>query len=188
MNSRNLTNISDAVSITCQLRSYAINTAAIYEITKVVRSNLGLESFHIGLSFVGSRAIRSLNRQFRGYDKVTDVLSFPQVDWPKPVPFRKKTNASKSRVKSAVPNLLGDIVISIPVAARNAKNIGQTLERELCFLIVHGFLHLCGYDHIVKKDESRMLKAQRHLMQQLESGGRRPLWSNCVKAVVRRRK
>ena len=68
--------------------------------------------------------IRALNARYRGQDKPTDVLSFPQED----------------------PEVLGDIVISLPTAARQANSAGWTLENEVALLCVHGLLHLLGYD------------------------------------------
>jgi len=193
---RNSSPVTDAVTITCQLRRYEVNTVIFSAIIEEIRASLGLDDYQVGITFVGSRAIRTLNHQFRGYDKVTDVLSFPQIEWPKPVPMSKKPNIARraarrsARIASraTVPLLLGDIVISIPQAAINAANIGQTLERELCFLVVHGFLHLCGYDHIAPKDEKLMLKVQREVMRNLGEDSRRPIWRNCVKATSGRRK
>lgn len=102
--------------------------------------------------------------------------------------MRKSRKTGRRQGHSLLLHPLGDIVISIPEAARNAAHIGQSLERELCFLVVHGFLHLCGYDHMVPKDEAIMLRAQRTLMQKLGEGTRRPLWRNCVKTTLVRRK
>ena len=80
--------------------------------------------------FVGTEAIRTLNRKFRRKDRPTDVLSFPIG----------KTGADGKFY-------LGDIVISVPVAAKQARRLGHGLERELEVLVLHGFLHLAGYDH-----------------------------------------
>lgn len=77
-------------------------------------------------------------------------------------------------------DLLGDIVISLPNAARNAHKIGQPLSREVVFLLVHGILHLCGYDHVQRCDEMRMLAAQQRILTWL--GGRAaPRWDGSVK-------
>jgi len=72
--------------------------------------------------------MKRLNRQFRGKDKTTDVLSFPSGGGPGP-------------------QTLGDIAISIPVARKQAARAGWTLEKETLFLLIHGILHLLGYDH-----------------------------------------
>ena len=84
----------------------------------------------VGLVFVGTKAIQTLNRKYRRKDRPTDVLSFP---------IGKKGADGKF--------YLGDIVISVPIAAKQARTAGHGLERELEILILHGFLHLAGYDH-----------------------------------------
>ena len=81
--------------------------------------------------------MRSLNRRFRDADRSTDVLAFP-----------------------AGGDLLGDIVISVPCAAREARRHGTPAARELDRLLVHGFLHLCGYDHETDRGEMDALEAK----------------------------
>lgn len=90
----------------------------------------------ISLSFVGERAIQTLNRKFMKKDKPTDVLSFP---------LGEKAPDGKF--------YLGDIVIAVPVAFRQAKAKGHSLDRELRLLAIHGFLHLLGYDHFAGIEE-----------------------------------
>ena len=82
----------------------------------------------VSVSFVNNNEIRRLNKQFRGKDKSTDVLSFP---------LGEETGAL----------LLGDVVISMETAVKQAKTYGHSLEREVGFLTVHSMLHLLGYDH-----------------------------------------
>lgn len=91
------------------------------------------------VAVVSNRRMRSLNRQFRGKDYATDVLSFP----------------------SGSPGFLGDIVIAAGVAAAQARFAGHTLTTELKVLSLHGLLHLLGYDHQV--DDGRMARAERRL-------------------------
>ena len=90
----------------------------------------------ISLSFVGERAIQTLNRKFMKKNKPTDVLSFPLGD---------KAPDGKF--------YLGDIVIAVPVAFRQARAKGHSLDRELRLLTIHGFLHLLGYDHFAGIEE-----------------------------------
>ncbi|MBR4799588.1 MAG: rRNA maturation RNase YbeY, partial [Clostridia bacterium] len=87
--------------------------------------------FEVNVTVVSDRAIRKLNREQRGIDKATDVLSFPFFDFGTP----------------EVPTLLGDIVISRDTAYRQAKEYGHSPRREFCFLAAHSALHLLGYDH-----------------------------------------
>jgi probable rRNA maturation factor len=90
------------------------------------------------IAFVSDKAIRQLNRQFRGVDKATDVLSFPAGD-------SDKRN-------------LGDIAISVDTAARQAKENGLTFDEEVAQLILHGLLHLSGYDHETDNGEMNRLE------------------------------
>jgi len=76
--------------------------------------------------------MRTLNQQYRGKDRTTDVLSFA---------------LQEGRFNKVQPNMLGDIVISVPTAGRQAVDAGLTLQQELERLLVHGLLHLIGYDH-----------------------------------------
>jgi len=88
------------------------------------------------IAFVSDNKIRELNRQFRGVDKATDVLSFPADE---------KLN-------------LGDIAVSVDTAAVQAKENGLSFDREIAQLILHGLLHLCGYDHETDNGEMNRLE------------------------------
>ena len=93
--------------------------------------------------FVSARAMRGLNGKFRGRNATTDVLSFPveQADF--------------ERVAGAT---LGDVIISVEQAARQAGENGLTLDEEIAQLILHGLLHLCGYDHETDNGEMNALE------------------------------
>lgn len=136
------------------------------------------------MSLVESRAIKRLNRDFRAKDKATDVLSFPQETFPKPLKVRPAAaRARKKAPAKGPPAPLGDVVISLPDAAKNAATIGQDLDREVCFLLVHGILHLCGHDHLEPKEEKAMLTEQRKLMRLLAAKrgpNGKPLWTGCA--------
>lgn len=106
------------------------------------------------LTITGDDGIRSLNREYRGRDESTDVLSFPlleptegmqlaQGQWPGAYP-------------AGIPLLLGDIVINLPQAERAARLYGHSFQREFGFLLVHGFLHLLGFDHDTPDTEKEM--------------------------------
>jgi len=99
----------------------------------------------IALAFVGDAEIRTLNRTFRKKDKPTDVLSFP---------LRERAADGKY--------YLGDIIISVPTAARQAKRLGHPLERELEYLTTHGFLHLRGYEHDGGHEEEEALMRKKY--------------------------
>ena len=99
---------------------------------------------------VDNDTIKALNKQYRGIDKVTDVISFA---------FQDKIVGEV--VISDLPFIdLGTIIISVPKAIEQAEQYGHGLERELSFLFIHGLLHLCGYDHQTSADEQKMLELQ----------------------------
>ncbi len=102
------------------------------------------------VSLVDNEAIRQLNRDYRGLDRETDVISFAFQD---EVP-------GETAIKQAPFIDLGAIVISTPKAEDQAQTYGHSLDREMAFLFVHGLLHLCGYDHQDPKKEEVMLALQ----------------------------
>jgi len=97
----------------------------------------------VSIAVVSDRRMRALNRQFRGQDRTTDVLSFPATHMP------------------GVSTFLGDIVIASGVASRQARDAGHPLGTELKVLALHGLLHLLGYDH--ETDEGKMARAEARL-------------------------
>jgi probable rRNA maturation factor len=107
----------------------------------------------VAIALVTDPHIRKLNRQYRGKDAPTDVLSFPAGDDGFPGP----------RAADAGPRFLGDIVIARGVARRQAKAAGHAYRIELRVLALHGFLHLLGYDHDAPDDHGRMARAEARL-------------------------
>lgn len=112
-----------------------------------LRNRLAPNAQGISLTYVDDRGMRKLNREHRGKNATTDVLSFPS-----------------SPEEGAFPHL-GDIVISLPTAEKMAKKFGVSRRREVETLVIHGFLHLCGYDH--EKDSGEMMNLQAQLEQEL---------------------
>ncbi len=113
-----------------------------------------------GVSFVGGEEIKTLNKEHRNVDRVTDVLSFPMLDI-------KEGSKLSAFGDERTPNgelYLGDIVVCVPRAKEQAKQYGHSLKRELAFLIVHGFLHILGYDHMEKEEEARMMKLTENIL------------------------
>jgi probable rRNA maturation factor len=115
----------------------------------------GGAGIELGVRFVGERRMRSLNRDYRGLDQVTDVLSFPL----------EESGEWDDATAGAPPRLLGDIVICLRVAARQARGDGEPLAHELATLLIHGVLHLLGYDH--ETDDGEMLRRQAELVHSL---------------------
>ena len=100
--------------------------------------------------FVSKEEIQRINREFRKIDRVTDVISFALCD-------------DKDIVQT---NELGDIFICLDKAFEQAKEYGHSVSREVAFLAVHGYLHLCGYDHMTKEEEEIMFKKQDDILNQ----------------------
>jgi len=104
--------------------------------------------------------MRGLNRAYRGKDYPTDVLSFPALSGPELRRLRRNGVHA-----GGPPVVLGDVVISAPRALAQAGERGHSLEEELTFLLVHGILHLAGYDHEAGADAARaMRRKERELM------------------------
>jgi rRNA maturation RNase YbeY len=114
---------------------------------------------------VGDGEIRRLNREFRGKDRATDVLSFPQLE-----PARKLQRSRKGSTADAPPLALGDIVISIDTARRQAHELGQRVAARIRTLLIHGMLHLLGYDHERSLAEARQMFAREHELAALMQG------------------
>lgn len=105
------------------------------------------ENAEVSVSFVSNSEIRLLNKNYRNKDRVTDVLSFPLME---------ENNVERNPETGYV--LLGDIVISLETAVKQASNYGHSLEREIGFLTVHSMLHLLGYDHETSPLDERIMR------------------------------
>lgn len=120
-------------------------------IRRCCQAVLRMENFNqnaeVSVSFVSNNEIRSLNKVYRNKDSVTDVLSFPLGSDGK-YDINKETGCA----------LLGDVVISLETAMRQAKIYGHSLEREIGFLTVHSMLHLLGYDHETSPLDERIMR------------------------------
>jgi probable rRNA maturation factor len=101
------------------------------------------DAANVTVAFVSDRQMRELNRQWRGKTGTTDVLSFP---------------AGEDEFANPDGSNLGDVVISVEQAARQSREHGLTLDKEIAQLILHGLLHLCGYDHETDKGEMNRLE------------------------------
>ena len=136
------------------------------------------DAVEVGLLLTGDDRVRRLNRDYRGEDRTTDVLAFAleesEVAFPRPPDALPSLGQAPS---DAVPSLgqvpsdalpsLGQVVVSYPQAVRQAAEYGHTVEREVAFLVVHGLLHLLGFDHQRPDDEARMLLKQEAIMTSL---------------------
>ena len=125
-------------------------SAQARRLTRLAKSfakNLKLSNVELSLSLVRDPAIRKLKREYFGIDAATDVLSFPAGDFP-----------------GGGARPLGDIVISLDTARRQAKEQRTTLDRELALYLAHGLLHLLGFDHHTPKDARKMERLERKLL------------------------
>lgn len=123
----------------------------------------GLESAacQLSVSFVSKEEIRELNRDYRGIDSATDVLSFPQ--------FERDEIEYYAENKENAPEefMLGDVVICMEKAEEQALEFGHSLTRELVYLFTHSVLHLLGYDHETEEDKEVMRKREEEIMEDL---------------------
>ncbi len=128
-----------------------------------VRRELGLGNADFTICFVSDTEIARMNQAFRRKKGPTDVLSFPAVDRLMPVrlPMRRRSGSRRSKAET----FLGDIAISPSTARRYAKKLGRTLPSELQILILHGVLHLLGYDH--ETDHGEMDRVETRLRRRL---------------------
>jgi probable rRNA maturation factor len=128
---------------------------------RMVLRHLDQTQAELSLALVTDPEIHVLNRQYRGKDKPTDVLSFPLAD-------------------ELQPFLLGDVVISVETAARQAQRRGHSLREELQTLLIHGVLHLLGYDHeISRREATRMHRKEREVKAALANLAERTLARVC---------
>jgi len=136
-----------------QQKTIKINQRKIREIVKKALQFLKVdEKTEISILITDDKFIRSLNNKYRGIDKSTDVLSFSL--WEGSV----KTPESESD------KLLGDIIISVETAQRQADKLNHSREKELAVLLIHGLLHLTGYDHEKDKDYKIMQEKEREML------------------------
>lgn len=108
-------------------------------------------NYEVSISFVENDEIKALNRDYRGVDKETDVLSFPMDD----------------KFQISTP-LLGDIIISMEKANEQATIYGHTIEREIGYLIAHSMFHLMGYDHLIDAEKKIMREKEKQVMKNLK--------------------
>ena len=121
----------------------------------------------ISLVLTDDDTIHSTNREFRGIDRPTDVLSFPMIDFPAPADYSILEQDDSYFHPESGELLLGDIMISIPRAIEQAREYGHSVKREYEFLIAHSMLHLLGYDHMEENERLLMEQKQEQALQSL---------------------
>ncbi|MFM8552285.1 MAG: rRNA maturation RNase YbeY [Nitrospiraceae bacterium] len=129
------------VTVRCSVRRIPLRLALTGRLAQRIVDEAGPPGADLSLLVAVDRLMRRLNRQYRRKNATTDVLAFPMRE-----------------AKGPNPLLLGDVVISLPQAARQARTHGLPLHREVAQLLVHGILHLLGYDHERSPGEARRMQ------------------------------
>jgi probable rRNA maturation factor len=135
-----------------QIRAPRFNYARVRRFAQAALAEVGESSAELSVTFVGDRRMRGLNRQFRRKDRTTDVLAFATREARIPHASRRPAG------------LLGDVVISVPTAMRQAREGNRSLDHEIAMLLIHGILHLCGYDHERSETEARRMQRRERMM------------------------
>ncbi|HEY9058930.1 MAG TPA: rRNA maturation RNase YbeY [Pseudobacteroides sp.] len=136
-------------------------------ITDAVKTSIQSEEFdtpaEISVLLVDDKKIREINNEHRNIDKATDVLSFPVVEMHEGEIISNEGDFDLDEELL----LLGDIIISLETAKKQALEYGHSFEREIAFLTTHGVFHLLGYDHMEKEEEEKMLLKQESVLRKL---------------------
>ncbi|MDQ8056156.1 rRNA maturation RNase YbeY [Bacillus velezensis] len=137
----------------------SISADALQEVEKLLQFAAEKEGVQdqaeVSVTIVTNEEIREINRDYRGKDTPTDVISFA---------LEEEGEDEVEIVGADMPPVLGDIIISADRTKEQAEEYGHTFMRELGFLAVHGFLHLLGYDHMTKEEEEEMFSKQKDLL------------------------
>lgn len=160
---RQMLNIeNDQRQIELDIKDFELIEKVVLESLQDFKEIFGVDG-EINIFLIDDDEMRRINYEHRGIDKTTDVLSFPLIhmdvsgDLLTELDLNPETNCA----------LLGDILISVEQCARQAKELGHSFSRELGFLVVHGVLHLMGYDHQEQEDEVKMLDKQEDILNSL---------------------
>ncbi|MEX1377344.1 MAG: rRNA maturation RNase YbeY [Eubacteriales bacterium] len=119
------------------------------------------------VSVCNDEYIKGINAEHRKIDKSTDVLSFPMINWNSPCEWSKLKMGVDIDPETKIVEL-GDIIISIETAKVQAIEYGHSIEREISYLALHGFLHLLGYDHMTDDEKSVMRKKEESVLKSLK--------------------
>ncbi|BAL80948.1 rRNA maturation RNase YbeY [Caldisericum exile] len=154
---------SVTVDVLSKVRKYKVNKCALKNIIRTIFEELHVkERGYISIALLSKNAIRELNKKYRNKDKPTNVLSF-QIDY-------KKGK-----------DLYGEILISPEVAHEEAKKLGNNFNDYFIFLIIHGVLHLLGYDHEKEEEKVLMEEVEEKLLQVILQGEKRQVIELCLR-------
>lgn len=130
-----------SIFIYCPLKRASIRRVTLGRVIRRLLHRLGEAEADVSIGFIGDARMRRLNRTYRRQDRTTDVLAFAYREVPR-----------------AASSMLGDVVISIPTARRQAKAWQRSLDEEVLRLLIHGILHLVGYDHEQSRREAQRMR------------------------------
>ena len=122
--------------------------------------NLQNSKLYVNVILTNPKNIKEINTKFRNIEKETDVLSFPM--------FEKEDIEIFKNSENEIEEVLGDIIVSIERVKEQAIEYGHSFERELAYMIVHGFYHLMGYDHMTEEDKSKMRPKEEKILEKLK--------------------
>lgn len=158
----------------CEIIYNGIDTNDEYEktIERVVQEcfeteNLQDTNLYMSITLTNPEEIKKMNRKYRNVDKATDVLSFPMFEKEEIEGMIQNDNVETVEEDIQKIDILGDIVISIPKVYEQAEEYGHSFERELSYMIVHGFYHLMGYDHMVDEEKKVMREKEEAVLEKL---------------------
>ena len=145
------------ILITNNQQSHAIDVSKLRQVAQFILKALHCEArCEVSIALVDDSAMHLLNRQYRGIDRPTDVLSFALQEAEGVLPSVAETTEQ--------PLVLGDVIISTDTAQRQADERGHSLEKEISILVIHGMLHLLGYDHEDDNEAEEMEALERQLL------------------------
>ena len=134
----------------------------IYTVIKKCFEEEGLNKLKIYINIIltNPEEIRKINKEYRNIDKETDCLSFPMFE-------KEEIKELIKKQEESFLDILGDVVVSIPRVYEQAKEYNHSFERELAYMLVHGFYHLMGYDHMEEEEKNIMRKKEENILQNL---------------------
>ena len=153
------------IIISKEPETIAINESIVEEIKTAINligKLYDVDNHEVSITLTDDTTIHKLNKEYRGIDRPTDVLSFAFLESDEPEIINNDTDEAVDS--------LGDIIISVERAESQAEDYGHSLRREIVFLTVHGMLHLLGYDHMEEAERLEMEKEQEYIMFRLGIG------------------
>ena len=158
------------IELQCEVENCPENLEAfLSRVADVCMELEGIQGAGFAVRIVDDEAIHRLNREMRGVDRPTDVLSFPTVRYPHGTTARENPRRLKQEYDPAIGYInLGDCVLNLNRAREQAQEFGHSLKRELGYLTAHSAFHLMGYDHMLEDEKRVMRDMEKRAMQRLQ--------------------